>query len=497
MTPIPTPSFERSYDPRDWSKALVYGLGISGRAAVRLLAARGVEVYAVDDMPDRERAARLGAPEAPGRVRVLQGPEAPAEVPAGVEGLVLSPGIPADRPLLQDARRRSLPVLPEVEVAWRHARGPLVGITGSNGKSTTTALAAAILQAAGEPAALCGNIGKAFSEAVLEAGGEERVWVVELSSFQLEAVRNLRPAAAAYLNLAPDHMNRHGSLEAYAAAKERLLARMGPGDVAVLNLDDPRVMAASTRARKRFFTRRSAKELAARGPRSLVEGCHLEGDRVLEVAPGREPEELFRRQQLQLAGEHNLENAMAAALLARALGARPEDVVRALEGFSGLPHRMERVAEDAGITYWDDSKGTNPAATLRSLEGLEDGTVHLILGGRAKGTDFAEMGPLVARKARRVYLIGEASETIAEDLRPWTEEGSPGRPNLRISSCGTLDEAVAEAHRRARPGEAVLLSPACASFDQFESFAQRGDTFQRLVRRAVDRAADTGEVPRG
>jgi UDP-N-acetylmuramoylalanine--D-glutamate ligase len=298
--------------------------------------------------------------------------------------------------------------------------------------------------------------------------------VVELSSFQLAGIHGFRPRAAAFLNLAPDHLDRHGGLDAYAAAKRRIFENQEPGDVAVVNADDPVTRDTAVRSRKRLFSRR--------GP--VADGCFVvrdgEGERVIEVAPGggeAGDAELFRAADSPLPGAHNLENAMAAALLARALGAAPADCRRALAAFRGLPHRMERVAEAGGVAWYDDSKGTNPAATLGCLQGFADGTVHLILGGRNKGADFRDLAPAVARKARRVYLVGEAAGEL--------EAALAGAGSVPLSRSGTLERAVAEAAERAAPGEAVLLSPACASFDQFRDFNERGDVFQRLVRAAV------------
>lgn len=468
--------------PSDWRNALVYGLGASGRAASRLLLSLGVQVLAVDARPAEALDAAGLAGDDGFELRAGAEPEA---LPDGVDAVIVSPGVPLDRPLLEDARRRGVPVLAEVELAFPYLDGPVVAVTGSNGKSTTTALAGAMLREAGFEVAVCGNIGPPLSSQVDPAamdvdraggGGEGpvRLYAVELSSFQLAAVHRFRPRAAAFLNLAPDHLDRHGGLEAYAAAKRRIFENQEGGDTAVVNADDPRTRETVVRSRKRLFSRR--------GP--VEDGCwlspHPEGDRVVERGSGEGPAgekpdiELFRAADSPLPGSHNLENAMAAALLARALGATPEDCRRGLASFRGLPHRMERVAEAGGVTWFDDSKGTNPAATLGCLEGFADGSVHLILGGRSKGADFRELVPAVARKARRVYLVGEAADEIEAAL-----SGAEGP--VPLSRSGTLERAVAEAAERARPGEAVLLSPACASFDQFRDFNERGEVFRRLV----------------
>ena len=449
---------------RRWRRAAIYGLGLSGTAAARLLRRRGVEVVGFDRRP----AAALDLGELAGDpgVEVVAGAD-PERLPAGVDALVLSPGVPPDRPLVADARRRGVPVVAEVELAFPLLDGPVAAITGSNGKSTTTALTGSILRAAGIPAEVCGNIGEPLSARI--EGRPGRVFVVELSSFQLEAIDTFHARAAALLNLAPDHLDRYRDLGDYLAAKRRIFGRQDAADVAVLNADDPASSASPTHARRRLFSRRAA----------VGDGCFLHGERVIETAPGEGQRELFARADLPLAGEHNVENAMAAALLARAMGAPPEAVRAGVRGFAGLPHRMQLVAEAGGVAWYDDSKGTNAAATARSLEGLPDGRVHLILGGRAKGEDPAALYAEVAAKARRVYLIGEAADDLARGLA--------GAAPLERS--GTLERAVAAAAAAVRPGDIVLLSPACASFDQFRSYAHRGEEFRRLVAAILDPAA--------
>lgn len=457
-------TMETPWSNQPWRKALVYGLGLSGRAAARLLLSRGVEVTAVD----RRNAVELALEKVDGGslagaegLHLLLGQE-PETLPSGVDGVVVSPGVPSDRPLLEAARASGLPVISEVELAFPFLSGPVIGITGTNGKSTTTELTGALLAAAGHQVEVCGNIGRPLSDRV--EGGSGRLFVVELSSFQLENLVTFRPRAAALLNLAPDHLDRYSSMEAYAAAKRHLFDGQEEGDLAIFNAGDEwsRRLAGGVRARRRFFS----------GTGSVEDGCRLEKDDVVEVEPGKAPRRLFSRGDLPLAGQHNLENAMAAALLAVRFGAEEEHIVRGLQGFSGLPHRMQDLGEKAGVRYFDDSKGTNVAATAKSLEGLADGSVHLILGGLHKGDDPRLLAGLVERKVRRLYLIGEAAETFAEAL------GGV----VSTERVGTLDRAVARAAAAARHGDVVLLSPACASFDQFVSYAHRGERFQQLVR---------------
>ena len=441
----------------EWRRALVYGLGVSGCAASRLLRSRGVEVVGVDHRPRAEL--ELGELERDPGVEFRLGSD-PPELPPGVDGVVVSPGVPLDRPLLKGARAAGLPVVAEVELGFLFANGPVIGITGSNGKSTTTALTGALLEASGYRVEVCGNIGRPLSACVEGEAG--RIFVTELSSFQLEAIDTFRPRAAALLNLSADHLDRHRDLDLYVAAKRALFRNQRESDVAVLNADDCRVVVVAVSARRRYFSRQ----------RPVEDGCYLDGDSVVEVVPGGPVAEIFRRSDLALSGPHNLENAMAAALLSRALGAGPEGMRPALSAFAGLPHRLERVLQRAGVGWFDDSKATNVAATAKSLEAFPEGTVHLILGGRGKGGNPAALAPMLRRTVRRIYLIGEAAEEFYEVLG----EVVPSE----IS--GDLERAVASAAAHARPGEAVVLSPACASFDQYRNFVERGHHFQSLVR---------------
>ncbi len=399
----------------------------------------------------------------------LRSGETLRRVPEGVDAVVLSPGVPRKRPLIQDALDRGVEVLAEVELAYRALGddfGALIAITGSNGKSTTTALTGHLLAAAGHRVEVCGNIGVPMCDRV--DGDPGRVFVLELSSFQLESVDSFRPDVSVLLNVAPDHLDRYDGLEEYRRAKERIFQRQGDGDLAVLNAADP-PRAELPAVRRRNFSLEQEVE----------DGCYLAADRVLEVGEGT-PTELFRVSSVPLVGQHNLENAMAAVLTARSLALVPgleafrceaSELSSALASFRGLPHRMQRVIEYAGVSWIDDSKGTNVAATERALEGFEDGTVHLILGGRSKDTEIAELRSAVESKVRCLYLIGEAAPEFERVL------GSVAPTRM----AETLERAVQWAASAAQPGDVVLLSPACASFDQFRDFVDRGETFQQLV----------------
>jgi len=451
-------------DPARWRRAGVLGLGLSGRAAARLLRSLDVEVVGTD----RRTAEVLelgGLADDPG-VELRLGIDL-AELPPALDALVISPGVSPEHPLVAAARQAGVNVISEIDLALARLDGPVVAITGSNGKSTTTAMAGALVAGAGRAVEVCGNIGRPLADVV--AGAPGRTFVVELSSFQLESSERLHPRAAALLNLSPDHLDRHGDLAGYLAAKRRIFALQGADDVAVLNGDEPEVAATPTRSRRRLFSRRG----------EVADGCWLAGDEVVERSPESSPRTLFRTADVPVPGPHNLENAMAAALLALAIDVPAETIAPSLRGFHGLPHRLERVAEVDGVAYYDDSKGTNVAATERSIEGFADGSVHLILGGRNKGADLALLAPVVRRKARRVYLIGESAEAFAEAL-----------PDVPASRSGTLAAALEDAASRAAAGEAVVLSPACASFDQFRDFVERGETFRRLVEELPGAAVD-------
>ncbi|MBP9144899.1 MAG: UDP-N-acetylmuramoyl-L-alanine--D-glutamate ligase [Thermoanaerobaculia bacterium] len=451
-----------SFDPARLERVFVLGLGLSGTAAARLLRRRGIGVVASDRRAAEDLDVEDLARDPGVELRLC---DASSELPAGLDAVVASPGVGLDHPLLLRAAERRLPVVAEVELAWTFLAGTVVGITGSNGKSTTTAMTGALLAGAGFAVEVCGNIGRPLAAVV--DGPADRVFVVELSSFQLETIEHFRPRAAALLNISPDHLDRHGDLAGYLAAKQRIFLNQDGGDVAVLNADEPEVAASPTAARRRFFSTTASAAAGVAGA-----GCLLVGDRILECGGEGDGELLFERRDLRLPGLHNVENAMAAALLARAVGAPAAALAPALRDFRGLPHRVEQIAESRGVVFVDDSKGTNVAATARSLEGFADASVHVILGGRNKGADFRFLRDIVARKARCAYLIGESSGDLARALA-----GA-----VACERAETLAAAVAMAAASARAGETVLLSPACASFDQFRDYVDRGRQFAALAR---------------
>ncbi|HEY6051065.1 MAG TPA: UDP-N-acetylmuramoyl-L-alanine--D-glutamate ligase, partial [Thermoanaerobaculia bacterium] len=424
---------------------------------------RGVEVTIGDSAP--ETAFEGVAPLRARGARFFFGGPGP-EFLDRADWLAISPGVPLTAAPVRAAEARRLPVLAEFEVAWRIAENEVrggtnrwVAVTGTNGKSTTTAWIADILRRAKRPVALAGNIGVPLSAFLSETA--PRDFVCELSSFQLDAVEEFSADVAVLTNVTPDHLDRYDSFEKYAAAKERVFANQDERDAAVVNADDPVAASARTSARRVPFSRR--------GP--APGGAWVEKDALVSAAAGPLRTVLPLRD-LSLPGAHNVENALAAVCAADALGAPAEAIREGLEEFPGLPHRMELVLERGGVRWVNDSKGTNVDATKKSLEGYPDGSVILILGGRDKHGDFAALAPLVARAARRVLTIGEAAAVIEPHLKN----------SVEVERRETMDRAVARAAEIARPGDTVLLSPACASFDQYRNFEERGAHFARLVR---------------
>jgi len=436
----------------DLSRVLVVGLGRSGAAAARLAAADGADVVVTDRRTEAELAGPLEL--LPAGTRVVAGGH-PESCLDGVELVVVSPGVPPIIDLLAAARARGIDLVTEVEFAWRHRPdAPLAAITGSNGKSTVTTLIAEMLRADGYEVAAGGNLGTAASELVL-GGGWDR-WVLEISSFQSELLTAMAPSAAVFLNLSQDHLERHTDLDDYLAAKRRLFAFQSTDDTAVLNADDPASAATETRAERRFFSLENATDAWLDGDRLVMDGAVL-----------------TTTERIRLSGGHNLSNILAAALAAKAIGAAPEAVAAAAVSFDGLEHRHRIVHEAAGVRWIDDSKATNIGATLAALRGYPAGSLHLVLGGQSKGQDFRVLAGEVQRAVARLYVIGIDGPAIADAL-----DGT-----APMESCGTLEEAVRRARAAAAPGQVVLLAPACASFDQFTGYDQRGDVFAALARR--------------
>ncbi|HZR79704.1 MAG TPA: UDP-N-acetylmuramoyl-L-alanine--D-glutamate ligase [Candidatus Binatia bacterium] len=446
-------------------RVLIVGLGRTGVSMCRFLARRGALVRACDRRSDAELPADLASAEL---VRGADGPE----LLAGVDIVVPSPGVPATAQLLRTACERGIPVRSEIEVAARALDRPIVAITGTNGKSTTTSLVGAMVDESGRRAFTGGNLGTPLVDAV---DTDVDVIVAEVSSFQLEWVEEFRPAIGVLLNVTDDHLDRYADVEEYAATKARMFARQRPDDVAIVNRDDARVarLARSFAADVRSFGGGPpAPQARPRSERACRTGAAatLVGDAIEIAEPDGELR--FPLARVRLAGRHNRDNLMAALLAGRALGIAPELLQATIERFAGLRHRMELVAEVGGVAYVDDSKGTNVGALQRSLEGYHDGSVVLIAGGLAKGGDFSVARELLRRKARFVALYGSARDLLAEAWRDACE----------IAIRERFADAVAAAVATARPGDVVLLSPACASLDQFPDYAARGDAFADQVR---------------
>ncbi len=375
---------------------------------------------------------------------------------------MVSPGVPLDTPELAQVRSFGLPVIGELELAARFLKGRILAITGSNGKTTTTALAGEILKEAGLSTLVAGNIGVPVVGLIDES--TDSTWsVLEVSSFQLESTEQFHPSIAVILNITPDHLDRHGTFENYALAKERIFAVQDANDCVVLNADNARTAeaAARTRARVYWFSTKHGVEQGA-----WVES----GEVVYRLAPKAEVETIMPLAGIPLKGEHNVENVLAAVCACRLAGAPAEAIRRAIEKFQAVEHRLEYVATINGVEYYNDSKATNVDATAKAVAAFPGG-IHLILGGKDKGSDYTQLSPLLRERVRAVYTIGSAAAKIESHLRGV----------VSIHSCETLANAVSAAAGAARPGEVVLLAPACSSFDQFENYEHRGRVFKELV----------------
>ncbi len=435
---------------------LIVGLARSGAAAARALRARGEEAIGVDagEPPGAEELAGAG-------VEVHLREDGLAHLQR-VRAVVKSPGVPAQAPVVAAARERGVPVLGELELGWRLLPNETIAVTGTNGKTTTVELIGHIHRAAGLPVAVAGNVGTALS-GLVGAVPEDATVVCEASSFQLEDTLAFAPEAAVLLNITPDHLDRHGTLAAYRQAKLEIFAHQRAGEVAVVPAGESEIPLPPGVLRVPF------------GEGEGAWGA-LRADRLCWRG-----EPLLAAAEVRLRGAHNLQNALAAAAVCLARGVDPEAVRAGLRTFPGVPHRLQEVAERGGVVYVNDSKATNVASTVVALRAFPDGGVHLILGGRGKGQEFAALRDAVAAHCRAVYLIGEAAPEIAAALEGVHSAHGDGEVPLR--ACGDLERALAAAAAAARAGETVLLSPACASFDQFPDFEARGERFGTLVAR--------------
>ncbi len=414
---------------------LIVGLARSGAAIARVLAERGEEVVGVDAGSPAEAAGLEGV-----GVEVHTNADG-SDLLSRVSAVVKSPGVPREAPVVAAANAGGMPVIGELEAAWRLVPNPFVGVTGTNGKTTVTELTGHIWRAAGEPVAVAGNVGTPLAALAGELDPEATV-VCECSSFQLEDTEAFAPECAVLLNISPDHLDRHRTLEDYLDAKLRIFANQGPDDVAI-------------------------------HPRLSTLGSGLPGDaqRVAldDIELPVEPKELG------LLGAHNVENARAAAGAAQAMGLEAEAVAEGLRTFDGVPHRLERVAEVDGVLYVNDSKATNVAAATAAIRSFPDRGIRVILGGSLKGGDFSALAAPVAERCVAAYLIGEAADRLDEDLAP--VHGA----EIELERAGDLETAVRRAATEADRGDVVLLAPACASFDAYRDFEERGEHFRSLV----------------
>jgi UDP-N-acetylmuramoylalanine--D-glutamate ligase len=424
-------------------RVVVVGMARSGVAALRLLQQKGALVRAVDEKPMGEVLGVTVEPQTEAAFR-------------DADLVVISPGVPADLDLLEKARARGVDIIGELELAGAYLKGGNIGVTGTNGKTTTTALVGHILKESEIACQVGGNIGTPPA-AMVETSRAGQWNVLELSSFQLETIEIFRASIAACLNVTQNHLDRHHTFENYAHAKARLFETQEHGDAAVLNADDPVTV--------EFASHTSAKTTWFSGCR-VVSGAWLEGE-VIKL----QGETLLDVRELRLRGRHNYENVMAAALIAERAGARPSQIARAAATFAPVEHRLELVREIGGVAYYNDSKATSVDATLKAIDAFSGG-LWVILGGKDKDSDYTVLREPLLKKARAALLIGAAAQKIATQL---------GHATAPVLQCGTLAEAVQKAHRSAEPGDTVLLAPACASFDQFESFEHRGRVFKELV----------------
>ena len=445
------------------ARVVVLGAGRSGLAVAAHFSRLGEEVVVSDRRPEPDsltvqELSRMG-------VHGIWGPH-PAALLEGCREIVLSPGVPPSIPFVQEALHRGIPVIGELELAHRVLRrradgSRLLAVTGTNGKSTTTDLLAHLLEAAGLPAVACGNLGTPLL-AAMEGQGEGTRYALECSSYQLETIRDFHADGAAILNLTPDHLARHGSMEAYLDAKLRIFERQNPEDVRLTPASDPTFDAFAPGHGRTFRFGWGA----PKGP-----GAWCEPDGTLWLVDGQgNRERLVHRQELRIPGDHNVENALAAAILAFHGGAGAEGIRAGLRTYPGLAHRMVLCGEKGGVKAYNDSKGTNVDATMTAIKALP-GPLVLLLGGQDKGAPYEPLRRLLAGKLHCLVFLGEAIPKL---------EGELG--DLPHTTIQPFDEAVREALKLAEPGDQVLLSPACASFDQFNNFEERGDRFEALVK---------------
>jgi len=440
---------------------LVVGAGKSGTAVALFLARMGAFPVLTDNRPEEAFDESLDYLLEKG-VKFSLGsyPEITREL---FNLVIVSPGVPLTVPPVVIAKEKGIPVMGELELAWRFCEAPVVAITGTNGKTTTTTLVGEIFKNAGYRTLVAGNIGTPLIEAVQQYGTEDMV-VAEVSSFQLETISTFRPRVGALLNITPDHLDRHGTVQEYARVKAEIFSNQEPEDFAVINYDDPVTADLSLKGKGQviFFSRRH----------NLERGVFVHGNKIAARLTGEDLIEIIPVEEVAIPGAHNLENALAAAACSLALGVKPEVIAKTLREFPGVAHRLELVDEINGVKYINDSKGTNPEASIKALEAYE-APIVLIAGGRNKGSDFSLLAGKIKEKAKAVIILGEC----AEDLARAVKNAGCGR----VLMAKDFREAVLLAHQEAGQGDIVLLSPACASWDMFKNYEERGELFKQVV----------------
>ena len=449
-------------------KVLVFGSGISGEAASRLLLQKGAEVVLYDgnDSLDADKILGEITWEEGQKARVVLGRLSEQEEDEMLDGLslvVMSPGVPTDLPVVEKMRAKGIPVWGEIELAYVFGKGQVLAITGTNGKTTTTALLGEIMKNCKESVFVVGNIGTPYTEVALRTE-EESVVVAEVSSFQLETIHTFRPKVSAILNITPDHLNRHHTMEAYIGAKEDIARNQTEEDFCVLNYEDDVLRA--------FGKKTGAEVLYFSSAHKLEKGVYLDGTKI--ICDIDRPIEICDVSELKILGTHNHENVMAAVAMAYAFGVPVEIIRSTLREFQGVEHRIEFVAEKNGVAYYNDSKGTNPDAAIKGIRAMNRPTV-LIGGGYDKDSDYDEWIEAFDGKVKKLVLLGATREKIAETAE---------RHGFRdIVLADSFEEAFAQCVEAAQPGDAVLLSPACASWGMFKNYEERGDKFKELVNR--------------
>lgn len=441
-------------------RVLVFGSGISGIGAAGILEGRGAQVTLYDANDKLDKEALRGKMREDSRMKIVLG-EFPEKLLEELDMVVISPGVPTDIPVVNQMKERGIPVVGEVELAYELGRGDVFAITGTNGKTTTTALLGEIMKNVKSSVYVVGNIGTPYTN-VVEETKDDSVIVAEMSSFQLETIVDFRPRVAAILNITPDHLNRHHTMEAYIEAKKNVARNQGADDICVLNYEDEIL--------REFGETLVPQVLYFSSQRKLEKGIYLEDGNIIY----RNPEEcvVCSVKELKLLGTHNYENVMAAVAMAASYGIPMESIRSTIRAFAGVEHRIEFVAEKNGVAYYNDSKGTNPDAAIKGIQAMIRPT-YLIGGGYDKQSSYKEWIDNFEGKVKKLLLIGETKEKIAEEAEKC------GFRDIILFE--TFDEAVLAAARLAEPGDAVLLSPACASWGMFKNYEERGDKFKEIV----------------